>query len=246
MPAASAPACCRWAPARRPRAAVPRRHAGLSGGPVRGHPRRPRAGADQHADALRPAAILSRGLRRLRSPSAMPPSPTGSMPTACQGTRLDTLDRRQRRAGVGRPRCKTRSPPPHWLSGPPAAPGGRRHAPRRHGVLDVLVGLHRPAEGHRASAARHGLHAPLLRPPSARADARRHLLLGAQDLLRLRPRQLHHLPVRGGRVERAAAGPAQARRHLRLHRPLPAHRVLRPADALHRAHQGAGGQGRRT
>ena len=45
-----------------------------------------------------------------------------------------------------------------------------RHASRRHGVLDVLLGLDRPAEGHRASAARHGLHASLLRPPSAAAD----------------------------------------------------------------------------
>ena len=50
-------------------------------------------------------------------------------------------------------------------------------------------------EGHRASAARHGLHAPVVRPPPAAADARRHLLLGAEDLLRLRLRQLDHLSL---------------------------------------------------
>ena len=74
----------------------------------------------------------------------------------------------------------------------------------------------------------------------------RHLLLGAEDLLRLRARQLHHLPVRGRRVERAAAGPAQAGRHLRRHRPLPADGVLRPADALHGADQGARSRQRRS
>ena len=50
--------------ARRPRAAVPRRYAGLSGGVLRRGARRLRAAADQHADAAGPAAVLSLGFRR--------------------------------------------------------------------------------------------------------------------------------------------------------------------------------------
>ena len=52
--------------ARRPHPDVPRRHAGLSGGVFRRGARRLRAAADQHADAARPAAILSVGFRRSR------------------------------------------------------------------------------------------------------------------------------------------------------------------------------------
>ena len=81
------------------------------------------------------------------------------------------------------------------------------------------------------------LHAPVVRPPPAAAEAGRHLLLGAQDLLRLRLRQLDHLSLLRRRLERAAAGPAQAGRHFRLHRALPPHGLLRLADPLHRAHQ---------
>ena len=63
---------CRWGngfalarpEARRSRAAVPRRHAGLSGRVLRRGARRLRAAPDQHADAAGPAAILSRRFRR--------------------------------------------------------------------------------------------------------------------------------------------------------------------------------------
>ena len=44
-----------------------------------------------------------------------------------------------------------------WLDGLPRRSAGGRHPPQRDGVLDVLVRLDRPAQGHRASAARHGL-----------------------------------------------------------------------------------------
>jgi acyl-CoA synthetase (AMP-forming)/AMP-acid ligase II len=46
------------------------------------------------------------------------------------------------------------------------------HAPQRDGVLDVFVGLDRTAQGHRASAARHGLYRGGLRAPRAEARAR--------------------------------------------------------------------------
>ena len=61
------------------RAAVPRRHAGLSGSPVWGDPRGSRAVADQHADAAGPAAVLSLRIRLQRLRSAMRPSSTASM-----------------------------------------------------------------------------------------------------------------------------------------------------------------------
>ncbi len=44
-----------------------------------------------------------------------------------------------------------------WLPGFPADLAGGRHPSQRDGVLDVFVGLDRPAQGHRPSAARHGL-----------------------------------------------------------------------------------------
>ena len=44
-----------------------------------------------------------------------------------------------------------------WLKNLRRRACGSRHPSQRDGVLDVLVGLDRPAQGHRASAARHAL-----------------------------------------------------------------------------------------
>ncbi len=44
-----------------------------------------------------------------------------------------------------------------WLQEFSDRPAGSRHQTRRDGVLDVFVRLDRASEGHRASAARHGL-----------------------------------------------------------------------------------------
>ena len=44
-----------------------------------------------------------------------------------------------------------------WLQGFSDRSAGGRHQRERDGVLDVFVGLDRTAQGHRASAARHGL-----------------------------------------------------------------------------------------
>ena len=154
----------------------------------------------------------------------------------------DRRQRRCRRARSGAPRDAAAE----WLARPPV-----ELAPADTHRDDMAFWMYssgstgRP-EGHRASAARHGLHARCPTRAICCSSRRRRLLLGAEDLLRLRARQLAHLSVLRRRLERAAAGPAQARRHLRRHRALPADRVLRPADALHRAHQGAGGQGRRS
>lgn len=65
-----------------------------------------------------------------------------------------------------------------------------------------------------------------------------HLLLGAQDLLRLRLWQFRHVPILGGRGNVAVAGPAEARIDLFGDRAIQADGVLRPADALHGADQG--------
>ncbi len=70
------------------------------------------------------------------------------------------------------------------------------------------------------------------------AQAGRHLLFGAEDFLRLRLRQLDHLPVFRGRLDPAAAGPAQAGGDFRSDRAFSSHGVFRIADALHIADQG--------
>ena len=66
----------------------------------------------------------------------------------------------------------------------------RRHARRRHRVLAVLVGLDRPAQGHRAHARQPVLDRRAVRARRARADAAgRRRVLGREAVLRLRPRQ---------------------------------------------------------
>ncbi|MGY4483544.1 acyl-CoA synthetase (AMP-forming)/AMP-acid ligase II [Bradyrhizobium sp. LM3.2] len=44
-----------------------------------------------------------------------------------------------------------------WLAQFSGRARGSRHASQRDGVVDVLIRIHRPAQGHRASPARHGL-----------------------------------------------------------------------------------------
>ena len=78
-----------------------------------------------------------------------------STPTACKDTALQHADRGQRR--------RRRSRRAEYDRRRALAAGlcrracGGRHRSQRDGVLDVFVGLDRPAQGHRPSAARHGL-----------------------------------------------------------------------------------------
>ena len=72
-----------------------------------------------------------------------------------QGHAAAHADRRQRRGrrsrraeGAGRGRM---------AEGLSDRSAGSRHPPQRDGVLDVFIGFDRAAQGHRASAARHGL-----------------------------------------------------------------------------------------
>ena len=75
---------------------------------------------------------------------------------ACKDTPLQHADRGQRRRWRSR-RAETRSPPSNGCRDFPTDLAGGRHRPQRDGVLDVFVRLDRTAQGHRASAARHGL-----------------------------------------------------------------------------------------
>ena len=140
--------------ARRPHPDVPRRHAGLSGGVLRRGAVGLRAAVDQHADAAGPAAVLSLGRRRGGG------GRRGRVHLAVrcgglQGHAAANADRGQWRGGRTR-RAED-------LRGAAMAAGilhrsaGSRHQARRHGVLDVFIRLDRTAQGHRASAARHGL-----------------------------------------------------------------------------------------
>ena len=85
--------------------------------------------------------------------------------TACRDTQLATLVVVNGDAAIHAGSACTIRRPMAFATRARARCG--RHPSRRHGVLDVLVRLHRPAQGHRASAARYGLHALVLRPSSA-------------------------------------------------------------------------------
>ena len=153
-PAAGATAFLARAAARRPRPDVPRRHAGLSGRVLRRGARRLRAAADQHADAAGPAAILSRGFRRDRRGGGCRVL-RALRCRGLQGHAAAHADRRQwRRRRSRRAEGDGRRGLAFAISG---RAGGSRHASQRDGVLDVFVRLDRPAQGHRPSAARHGL-----------------------------------------------------------------------------------------
>ena len=95
-----------------------------------------------------------------------------------------------------------------------AARRAGRDARRRPGLLALLVGLDRQAEGHGAHARQPLVDGRALRQGRARPDRERRLLLGRQALLRLRPRQRADLPALGRRERRADGRAADARRGL--------------------------------
>ena len=211
------------AEARRPRPDVPRRHAGLSGGVLRRGARRLRAAADQHADAAGPAAILSRRIPALRSRSPTPNSASRFDAEACKDTPLANADRGQRRGRRAR-RAADADRRERWLRDFAAdlaeADTDRNemafwmYSSGSTGRPKGIVHLQ-----HDMAYSEHAFARNVLQ-----ADARRHLLLGAEDLLRLRLRQLHHLSVLGRRGDAAAAGPAEAGDDLRGDRAISAHR----------------------
>ena len=118
--------------------------------------------------------------------SATPPAARGArrrslaqdaLPAAAHAPRMERLDRRATRCARA-----------------------RRHASRRHGVLDVQLRLHRAAERCRAPASRCAIHVADRTARGVLGSARRRRrVLAAEDLLRVRLRQLDHVPVRGRR-----------------------------------------------
>ena len=226
--------------ARRPHPDVPRRYAGLSGGVLRRGPRRLRAASDQYADAAGPAAVLSCRFRRRRSPSPMPSSAPASMRSPARTRALRTLivvNGIGRRSGGAR----TTIAAERWLPGfPPILPRPTPIATRwRSGCIRRA----RP-DGPRASSIcsttwpiasrRSRSHVLKLQPG-------RHLLFGAEDVLRLRLRQFDHLSV----LRRAATtlllpGQPKPGGDFRGDRAVSSDGVLRAADALYRADQGRG------
>ena len=132
------------AEARRPHPDVSRRHAGLSRGVLRRGAGGLRAAADQHADAARPAAVLSRRIPAPPWRSPMPSLRSRFNAEACKDTPLQTLivvngaagehavpnaRRRSDGCGISRPICRKPTPTAtRWRSGctRPARPAGRR------------------------------------------------------------------------------------------------------------------------
>ena len=140
--------------ARRSYPDVPRRYAGLSGGVLRRGTRRFCTLVDQHADAAGPAAILSVGFRRQRCGRrwrVLLALRQGRLrgDAVAHADRGQRRGRRTRRAGCDRSDAVAQ--------GICDRPRRSRHPPQRDGVLDVFIRLDRPAQGHRAPAARHGL-----------------------------------------------------------------------------------------
>ena len=151
----------------------------------------------------------------------MRPSSTGSMlrPARARGSRRwwSSTAMLQRRRPVAY------AAPPSWLSQPAVEPAPAADTHRDDmafwmyssgstGRPKGIVHLQHDMAYTHASYARHLL----------KLTDERHMLLGAQDLLRLWARQLDYLSVRRRRCERAAAGPARARGHLRDDRPVSA------------------------
>ena len=118
------------------------------------------------------------------------------------------------------------------LAAQDATSSTRRHAPRRHGLLALQLGLDRQAEGRRAPAARHRGHVRDLRAPGARAARGRRDVLDDEALPRLRAGQRADVPAlvrrdvgAHGRPTRPDADPRDAAR-------APADGVLLGARAL--------------
>ena len=167
--------------------------------------------ADRHTDAARSAAVLpfdDAGASVAVSDSEFA---RGSTQSACKNPRL-RADRGKRRhprprhsrgprlrtMAAGISRASLRKPTPNatrWRSG--CIHRARPAVPRASCICSTTWPI----------ASRHS------RAMSS-AQTRRHLLLGAEDFLRLRFWQLHHLPVFGRRRDAAAARTAEAGDHL--------------------------------
>ena len=144
-------------------------------------------------------------------------------------------------AGEGDARGRWRRTPAHLGRADRRGRAGRpvdRADPRRLvGALALHLRHDRAAQGRHAPARQHPPRLRDVRRPGARHHARRHDLLGGEDVLRLRHREHGVLPALRGREDRARAAAAQPRRRTRTSRPGPAHPVLRGADLLRRAHR---------
>ena len=223
--------------ARRPHPAVPRRYAGLSGRLLRRGARRLRAAADQHADAAGPAAVLSvrrrcagrgRRCRILR---------TRFDAEACKDTPLRHADRDQRRR-AGEHAVATTLVAEQWLR-ELSRPSSRQPTPHRN---EMAFWMYSSGSTGRPKGIVHLQHDMAYTRGCAtprhvlKLEPGRHLLLRAKDLLRLWLRQLHHASRSPSAPSTRAACPASPKPAAIFDAiaPLPADRLLRPADALHR------------
>ena len=166
---------------RRPRADAARRRARVRGGDLRRDPRGLRAGPRQHA-----VAAGTRGV---------PAAGHGRRGRACRRALRGAAGARGRRGEPAAPRRARRrhrgTRGPGAGNAPRLERVGRRagrdarargHAPRRHGVLDVQLGLHRAAQGRGPPAARRAVHARRVRPRRHRhRPGRRRVLAAARS-----------------------------------------------------------------
>ena len=115
------------------------------------------------------------------------------------------------------------------------------------GLLALHVGLDRHAQGRRSTRHRDMVvTSQYFAVETLGVTAGRHPLLCGKTVLRLRARQRHDLPAVDRRHGGAHGRAADSCLDLRRHGGLPAHRLLRRADALRRAAAGAGECGARS
>ena len=172
-----------------------------------------RAAVDQHADAAGPAAVLPLGRRR----SGRGRRSRVYLAVQCgglQGHAAADPDRGQWRGGRTRraesPRCAS--------NGCKAFPTDLPEADTERD--EMAFWMYSSGSTGRPKGIVHLQHDMAYSEQAfarsvLKLGARRHLLLGAEDLLRLRLWQRHHLPVLGRRGDAAAARPAEAGGDLR-------------------------------
>ena len=103
---------------------------------------------------------------------------------------------------------------------------------RRHLLLALYLGLHRPAQGRGARACQSAAHRRSLRRRRARPERNRRVLFRGQAVFRLWARQRPDLSDGGRRHHHPLARPPDARRRRRDPAPASGDGVLRRADLL--------------
>ncbi len=202
---------------------------------LRRRPCRARARAREPALAARSRSLLSRRYGSARRRSSTTASRSAIRRGEVRGTPLRHGNHRRRSCAPWARPESTCCDASRWLAEFPTDARVREHAPRRHGLLDVLARARRGARRASCICNTTWPTPPRATPSACSASAPTTSASRAEDLLRLRLRELRDLPLRGRRVRGAPRRSPGARGRVRRGRPFPSDTLLRSADALQRA-----------